>query len=544
MVRSRILSLLLPLALAAVAAAMVWCASWQADEARQAAERADVATRLMTGVLDQETGVRGFLLNGEETYLSPFRLGHTVATDARAELLRTADGEQRTIRLIRDHEARHDRWHALALRQIAMKREAASYRGDPSEAFRRKVIMDDLRALNDRLHAEVERRREVDTARVSRISNVLILTLMALVGAAAALVLRHESRRRQDAHDVQHEYRASQREFTDIIQVVGSEREAHTYLKRHLEMQLPDATATVLTRNNSDNRLEAATEIDETSPLVERLTSAEPSACLAVRLARSHRAEGEGQRLLECAVCGKTGVAAACEPLLVSGQVIGAVLVQHHRPLHEDQELRIRDSVSQAAPVLANLRNLALAERRASTDALTGLPNRRAVQDTLKRMVAQAARNMQPLTAIAIDLDRFKDINDRFGHDMGDTVLAQVSAVLLANLRTSDFCGRLGGEEFLVLAPNTALDGAQTLAENLRGAFEREAIAGLDRDVTGSFGIAVLPDHAATGDALLRLSDRALYAAKAGGRNRVAVADGPAETARAESAAGQEPVST
>ena len=95
--------------------------------------------------------------------------------------------------------------------------------------------------------------------------------------------------------------------------------------------------------------------------------------------------------------------------------------------------------------MLANLRNLAIAEARAATDALTGLPNQRACQDTLKRMLAHASRTMSPLSAVLLDLDHFKLINDRHGHNSGDDVLAAVGEVLAGCVRTSDFAGRYGG---------------------------------------------------------------------------------------------------
>ena len=136
------------------------------------------------------------------------------------------------------------------------------------------------------------------------------------------------------------------------------------------------------------------------------------------------------------------------------------MLVRRDEPLDGATEGRLRDSVTQAAPVLGNLRNLALAEFRANNDSLTGLPNKRATDDTLKRMVAQADRSVTPLTAAMLDLDHFKQINDRFGHAKGDEVLAAVGASLRATLRTADFAGRFGGEELLVLLPDTALDDA------------------------------------------------------------------------------------
>jgi diguanylate cyclase (GGDEF)-like protein len=219
-------------------------------------------------------------------------------------------------------------------------------------------------------------------------------------------------------------------------------------------------------------------------------------------------------------LCGKTGDDVLCTPLLVSGRVIGSVLVREEGGLSDEGRRRVTDSVSAAAPVLGNLRAIAMAETRAHTDALTGLPNRRAVNDNLKRMVAQAHRVERPLAAIAIDLDHFKQVNDRYGHEKGDEVLATVSAVLLNTVRTSDFVGRLGGEEFLVLAPDTHPGGALVLAEKLRQAIARVEIPGAGH-VTASFGVSNVPEDAVDPDTLLRRADRALYAAKEHGRDRV-----------------------
>ncbi len=113
----------------------------------------------------------------------------------------------------------------------------------------------------------------------------------------------------------------------------------------------------------------------------------------------------------------------------------------------------------QAAPVLANLRNLAIAETRAATDSLTGLPNRRSIDANLMRMVAHAGRSMESIAVMLLDLDHFKHFNDRFGHAAGDEVLAAVGAAIRATIRDSDFAGRYGGEEFIVVLPNTNVEG-------------------------------------------------------------------------------------
>ena len=163
--------------------------------------------------------------------------------------------------------------------------------------------------------------------------------------------------------------------------------------------------------------------------------------------------------------------------------------------------------------MIANLRNLALAELRAATDGLTGLPNQRAVQDTLKRMVAQAGR--PPRRSHGALRPRPLQADQRhLGHDKGDDVLAAVGDGRRAPVRDSDFVGRVGGEEFAVLLPGH---------RSRRGARGRREAPRRDRGALpcpastadhGSFGVAVMPDEGGERDRLLRMADRALYAAK------------------------------
>ena len=210
---------------------------------------------------------------------------------------------------------------------------------------------------------------------------------------------------------------------------------------------------------------------------------------------------------------------------MVGGEVIGSVLLSRPAPYSEAEEQRIRESVSQAAPVLANLRNLAVAEIRAATDGLTGLPNQRAVTDALKRMFAQAAATQAPLALLMLDLDHFKQVNDQHGHPVGDQVLAGVGAALRAALRNQDFAGRKGGEEFAILLPDTEVAVALEIAERIRAAIAEISLPGTDAPVTVSIGVAGYPGHASTLDRLERLADAALYVAKRQGRNRVELAE-------------------
>ncbi|MBN9424511.1 MAG: hypothetical protein BGO63_16895 [Candidatus Accumulibacter sp. 66-26] len=187
-------------------------------------------------------------------------------------------------------------------------------------------------------------------------------------------------------------------------------------------------------------------------------------------------------------------------------------LVEHETEL----EARVRERTAELAEANAQLATLA------SRDGLTGALNRRAGDERLAAEVQRAGRSGQALAALMVDVDHFKRVNDSFGHAAGDTVLREVGALLGSAVRGSDSVIRYGGEEFLVLLPDTDAAGAAALAEKLRGALAAECgreIGG----VTASLGVAAARG-AIDAEALLRAADRALYAAKAGGRNRVCVA--------------------
>jgi diguanylate cyclase (GGDEF)-like protein len=165
-----------------------------------------------------------------------------------------------------------------------------------------------------------------------------------------------------------------------------------------------------------------------------------------------------------------------------------------------------------------------ISTRAAQTDELTGLMNRRAFFEHAHLLYAQCRHNRQPLCALMMDMDHFKHINDTYGHQAGDQVLRQIGGVISASFRQSDVYGRLGGEEFAVLLPNTSLETALGIAEQLI-----KSISGLAAEpVKGlSASLGVASTHALDEDlhGLMNTADKALYRAKALGRNQVAVAE-------------------
>jgi diguanylate cyclase (GGDEF)-like protein len=521
-VRLPVLLLILGILVSGIA---VWA---PAAEQRSSSERSYALTRdaqrMLTAMLDQETGLRGYVLTADRRFLEPYRSGRAgVAAIERALLARTAGDLELTDAVATSAQIAAS-WQQEAEETVATVTRRGAGRANTAAALRRKAIMDRFRASNARLQTLVDVRRRHALARSEIVPVGAILLLAAAgIGIGWALVVRPR-RRIAAEQQLARRYAAEQQEFTEALQMTGSEEEANELLERHLERSLPGSDALVLRRNNSDNRLEASTVVSD-DPIRPALVSAEPRACMAIRYGRPHHESEDDPPLVSCELCGATAGHATCVPSLVGGQVIGSVLVRHFDPLAPGDDVRIRDSVSQAGPVLANLRTLAKAERQAATDALTGMANTRAVQDTLKRMVAQAHRTGDPLTVGMIDLDHFKALNDVYGHERGNEALAAVGQILMAGVRTSDFAGRYGGEEFILLLPDTTREGGVVLADKLRSTIAALALPEIDRAITASFGVATLPDDGFDASTLVRAADRALYRAKADGRDRVVAAD-------------------
>jgi len=198
--------------------------------------------------------------------------------------------------------------------------------------------------------------------------------------------------------------------------------------------------------------------------------------------------------------------------------------------LHDPLELRASRMplMAQAVTLLAQPLGNALVcddlRRQVREDPLTSLFNRAALDTILPRELSLAQREDRSLCVLMLDLDNFKQINDRFGHGAGDQVLRAVSAVLKACLRLSDLAFRYGGEKFVILLPDTDAEGGRLTAERIRSAIAAEAASSLPCAVTGSIGLASADRNQRHSDTLLARADRALYQAKTQGRNRVLAA--------------------
>ena len=220
---------------------------------------------------------------------------------------------------------------------------------------------------------------------------------------------------------------------------------------------------------------------------------------------------------------------AAYAPLIYQENYMGVLLVRADDPARiwqQSERLLLRTVADQVALAVSHARLFAQIQRQALTDALTGCFNRRAFDMQLERDLSLARRTRQSLALIMLDVDHFKRVNDLHGHDAGDAALRFLADVLRAELRSVDSAARYGGEEFAIILPQADTDGALIVAERLRSRLEQTYVPDVG-PITASFGLASFPQHAGAPAQLVTLADRALYQAKAAGRNCICVPPAP-----------------
>ncbi len=201
--------------------------------------------------------------------------------------------------------------------------------------------------------------------------------------------------------------------------------------------------------------------------------------------------------------------------------LLGALVVHrtaHSSSLHTSR--RFAHAASELAPLLRDFRAIAATQNAARVDALTGLPNRRTIMEMLRERVENVSTD-NPCAVLLLDIDHFKNVNDALGHQAGDNCLRTVGTMIARNIRNMDRAGRIGGEEFVILMPDTTSEMARNVGERLRMAIENAEVRHANGDpITASIGVAVAT-ISDTVDSLLARADRALYQAKRQGRNRV-----------------------
>jgi two-component system, cell cycle response regulator len=214
------------------------------------------------------------------------------------------------------------------------------------------------------------------------------------------------------------------------------------------------------------------------------------------------------------------------EQPLLAGQISYGSMMLFADEFSDEERMTAASLASQAVIALEAARLHRIVSSQALVDGLTGLANRRSCEETLNAELARSERFPGPLALVITDLDDFKEVNDRYGHQAGDVVLREFATLLRESVRDIDLAGRWGGEEFLLVLPGTDLEGAAHVADRVRRALAGQIVLSVDGEpisVTASFGVAAHPE-AQSASALFAAADAALYEAKRTGKNRVSVA--------------------
>jgi diguanylate cyclase (GGDEF)-like protein/PAS domain S-box-containing protein len=258
----------------------------------------------------------------------------------------------------------------------------------------------------------------------------------------------------------------------------------------------------------------------------------EATECWALRTGHPHLVAA-GDLTAPCAHAAGVKHTYLCIPILAQGETLGILHLQATDDVPQMNASELSFKTTFAAQVGLSIANIRLREAlrtQSVRDALTGLYNRRYLEETLEREMRRAARAEQSLGILMIDLDHFKNFNDTYGHDAGDAVLRETGASLTKGIRAEDFVCRFGGEEFVVILPTADPETSRTRAERLRTKMRELTIMYQGKSlgmVTISVGVAAFPAHGTSPKELMAAADAALYEAKRGGRDKVVVASAP-----------------
>jgi diguanylate cyclase (GGDEF)-like protein len=561
--RLRLGGLVAGLVLAASAAAPLLSLRW-VDEARAERDRVEGQVgqleRVASLLVDAETGQRGYVITGRDDFLLPYHQAVDALPGALAELRRVYAPESEPERAVVtriEENARHKLAELGRTVQLRAAQGFATVEPIVSEGSGKRY-MDAVRlAATDLAAREAKELGELEAdlahkirwavllAAASTLTSILVFALLGRTLWQAVLRREELSETAQQANLRLEEGMAALRTRNDEVSALGEMArvlQTEMSLKEALEVTalfcgrlLPGTDGVVhLFRNSADilERAAAWGSVPDGAP-----PTMEPKSYWGLRLGHPHCCDDRNN--LHCGHY-RAGNAAwrVCIPLMAYGEVLGLMELSARdgaAVLQDTLAATAQTIAEQVALSLSNAKLRQVLRDQSIKDPLTGLFNRRYMEETLARELARAERQRTPLAVIVADLDHFKSINDTYGHPAGDAVLKKAGQHLGSSVRGGDVACRYGGEEFILILPDCAKEAAMAKAADLCDHLGRLSFAdgGAGIQVTASFGVAAFPLDGVEPQGLIEAADAALYVAKKTGRNRV-VAAGAAAPAASE----------
>jgi len=512
---------------------------------------------LRAAVVDAEIDQREFIVTGEERFLEAYLHTRPSITARLKELSRLiaveAGQSERLIELGNTIDRRFESLNeAIAIRKDRGTQVATPLvRNDQG-----KVLMTRIKTMVEALQnqQEVLRATRVNDAEINAnlrsLTNILSTAIMLCVfGGLLLLARREEATRRESgaarskaSADLESRLTALQQrhheatvlgQMSSFLQTCASSDEAYAAIARFGPVLFPGESGVVYLFNNSHNHVDPVASWGSRRGDTTREETFSSADCWALRRGRMH-VSGADESSMACAhiahAPGKIARPGVCMPMIAQGAASGLLFLQARDvDAATLSAARLEFIASVAEQMALALFNISLREalrQQSVRDPLTGLYNRRFLEETLDRELSRLERKTLPLSLIMLDIDNFKAFNDTFGHAAGDAVLRDLGSVLQRFVRGGDIACRYGGEEFTVILPEASLEIGRQRAEMLREAAREMRIVHDGKalgSVTLSLGVACSPEHTRSRDQLLQMADAALYEAKSGGRNRVVV---------------------
>jgi diguanylate cyclase (GGDEF)-like protein len=329
-------------------------------------------------------------------------------------------------------------------------------------------------------------------------------------------------------------------EMSEMVQASSVPADAYAVTARFVQTLIPASSGALFVHSASKDILEVVLRWGGPHPNEE--DSLATDECWGLRTGRVHLVEDSLTGLLCRHLPEPPPASYVCAPMIAHGETLGLLHVQIEGDQHASAvpgllELTwpVRTMAERLALALADMKLREALRAQSICDPLTGWYNRRHMQETLERDIRRAPRTQRPLTLLMFDIDNFKEFNDSFGHEAGDVALQTLCQIVKTLIRGEDVACRYGGDEFVLILPDSSTELATQRAEDMRiavGQAEMQFQSHMLKPMTLSFGIATFPADATTSHELLRAADTALYRAKSEGRDRVRARKAPEITTK------------